>query len=111
MTGQALGLLALYLAAVLLCVKPLGLYMANVMEGRPIWPIRFGYRLESAIYKLCGVDPCTEMDWKLYAIALLVFNAVGALLVYALQRAQYWLPLNPEHFPGVSPDSSFNTAV
>jgi K+-transporting ATPase ATPase A chain len=111
MTGQSLGLLTFYLAVVLLCVKPLGLYMANIMEGRPIWPVRFGHRLESVIYKLCGVDSCAEMDWKLYAIALLVFNAVGALLVYALQRAQYWLPLNPEHFPGVSPDSSFNTAV
>ncbi len=51
------------------------------------------------------------MGWKHYAIALLVFNALGALLVYALQRLQYWLPLNPQHFAAVSPDSSFNTAV
>jgi len=111
MTGQSLGLLALYLAAALLCVKPLGLYIANVMEGRPIWPARMGARLEALIYRLCGIDPAAEMGWKRYAIALLVFNALGALLVYALQRLQYWLPLNPEHFTAVSPDSSFNTAI
>jgi potassium-transporting ATPase potassium-binding subunit len=111
MTGQSLGLFALYLAVALLCVKPLGLYMANVMEGRPIWPVRAGARLEALIYRLCGVDPGAEMGWKLYAIALLVFNALGALLVYALQRLQYWLPLNPQHFTAVSPDSSFNTAI
>lgn len=111
MTGQSLGLLALYLAVALLCVKPLGLYMANVMEGRPIWPVRAGARLEALIYRLCGVDPGAEMGWKVYAIALLVFNALGALLVYGLQRLQYWLPLNPEHFTAVSPDSSFNTAI
>jgi potassium-transporting ATPase potassium-binding subunit len=111
MTGQSLGLLALYLAVALLCVKPLGLYMANVMEGRPIWPVRAGARLEALIYRLCGVDPAEEMGWKLYAIALLVFNALGALLVYGLQRLQYWLPLNPQHLTAVSPDSSFNTAI
>ncbi|MGB6488239.1 MAG: potassium-transporting ATPase subunit KdpA [Steroidobacteraceae bacterium] len=111
MTGQSLGLLALYLAVALLCVKPLGLYMANVMEGRPIWPVRAGARLEALIYRLCGVDSGAEMGWKVYAIALLVFNALGALLVYGLQRLQYWLPLNPEHFTAVSPDSSFNTAI
>jgi K+-transporting ATPase ATPase A chain len=111
MTGQSLGLLALFLGVALLCVKPLGLYMANVMEGRPIWPVRAGARLEALIYRLCGVDPGAEMGWKVYAIALLVFNALGALLVYGLQRLQYWLPLNPEHLTAVSPDSSFNTAI
>jgi K+-transporting ATPase ATPase A chain len=111
MTGQSLGLLALFLAAAALCTKPLGLYMANVMEGRPIWPLRVGGRLESRVYRLCGIDPAQEMGWKRYAIALLVFNALGGLLIYGLQRLQYWLPLNPEHFSGVPPDSSFNTAV
>jgi len=111
MTGQSLGLLALFLAAVVLCAKPLGLYMATVMEGRPIWAVRVGQRVESLTYRLCGVDPGAEMGWKTYAIALLVFNGLGALLVYGLQRLQYWLPLNPEHFTAVSPDSSFNTAV
>ena len=111
MTGQSLGLLALYLAVALVCVKPIGLYMANVMEGRPIWPVRAGARLEASIYRLCGVDPREEMGWKLYVVALLVLNTLGALLVYGLQRLQYWLPLNPQHFTAVSPDSSFNTAI
>ena len=111
MTGQAVGLLALYLLIALICVKPLGLYMAHVMEGRPIWPFRAGGGLERLIYRLCGIDPAAEMGWKRYAVALLVFNGLGALLVYGLQRLQYWLPLNPQHFTAVSPDSSFNTAV
>jgi potassium-transporting ATPase potassium-binding subunit len=111
MTGQSLGLLALYLLIALLCVKPLGLYMGNVLEGRPIWPLRAGAGVERLIYRLCGIDPGEEMGWRHYTIALLVFNALGALVVYGLQRLQYWLPLNPEHFTAVSPDSSFNTAV
>jgi K+-transporting ATPase ATPase A chain len=109
--AQSLGPLALYLVVALACVKPLGLYVANVMEGRSIWALRAGRGVEALIYRLCGVDPGAEMGWKIYAIALLVFNALGALLVYALQRAQYWLPLNPQHFTAVSPDSSFNTAI
>ncbi len=111
MTGESWGLLALFLGVALLCVKPLGLYIANVMEGAPIWPLRAGSVLERLIYRLCGVDPAEEMGWKRYAVALLVFNALGALLLYALQRLQYWLPLNPQHFSAPSPDSAFNTAV
>jgi potassium-transporting ATPase potassium-binding subunit len=111
MTAASEILIIVYLAAVLLCVKPLGLYMANVMEGRPIWPLRLGAPLERWIYRLCGVDPAAEMGWKQYALALLVFNTLGALVVYTLQRLQLWLPLNPQHFANVSPDSAFNTAV
>ncbi|HTX24876.1 MAG TPA: potassium-transporting ATPase subunit KdpA [Steroidobacteraceae bacterium] len=111
MTGGFLALAAVFLAVVLLCVKPLGLYMARVMEGRPIWPVRLGAPLERLIYRLCAIDPQETMGWKRYALALLLFNALGALTVYGLQRLQLWLPLNPEHLPNVSPDSSFNTAV
>ncbi|HZT04762.1 MAG TPA: potassium-transporting ATPase subunit KdpA [Steroidobacteraceae bacterium] len=111
MTSSTLALVAVYLIVALVLVKPVGLYMANVMEGRPIWPLRLGASMERFIYRLCGTDPATEMSWKGYAIALIVFNAIGALAVYALQRLQLWLPLNPQHFANVSPDSSFNTAV
>ena len=111
MTPASLALIAVFLAVTLLCVKPMGLYITNVMEGRPIWPLRIGARVEGLIYRWCGVDPAAEMGWKKYAIALLLFNALGALAVYALQRLQLWLPLNPQQFPNVSPDSSFNTAV
>ena len=111
MTAASQILIVVYLAVALLCVKPLGLYMANVLEGRPIWVLRICAPLERWIYRLCGIDPAAEMRWKQYALALLVFNTSGALVVYGLQRLQQWLPLNPQHFANVSPDSSFNTAV
>ncbi|MGC8519738.1 MAG: potassium-transporting ATPase subunit KdpA, partial [Steroidobacteraceae bacterium] len=111
MTAQSWGLLALFLAVTLLAVKPLGLYMARVMEGEPMAGLRLPARLESRLYRLCGIDPAAQMGWKHYALALLVFNALGALLLYALQRLQGWLPLNPQHFGAPSADSAFNTAV
>ena len=111
MTAQSWGLLALFLAVTLLAVKPLGLYLARVMEGEPIAGLGAGARLEALIYRLCGIDPAAQMGWKRYALALLVCNALGALLLYALQRLQYWLPLNPQHLVGPAPDSAFNTAV
>jgi potassium-transporting ATPase potassium-binding subunit len=111
MTPASLALAAAFLGITLICVKPLGLYIAAVMEGRPIGPVRAGARFEALLYRLCGVDPAAPMDWKSYALALVVFNTAGALLVYGLQRLQLWLPLNPQHFANVSPDSSFNTAI
>lgn len=111
MTAQSWGLLALLLAVTLLAVKPLGLYMARVMEGEPVPGLGLGARFESWLYRLSGVDPAAQMGWKHYALALLVFNTLGVLLLYALQRLQGWLPLNPQHFGPPSADSAFNTAV
>jgi K+-transporting ATPase ATPase A chain len=81
------------------------------MEGAPIWPLRAGAALERLLYRAAGVDPAMETDWKRYAIGLILFNTLGALVVYGLQRLQAWLPLNPQGFANVSPDSSFNTAL
>ncbi len=111
MTALAATLVGLLLVVLLACVKPLGLYMADIFEGRPIWPLRALGGCERGIYRLCGIDPAAQMSWKQYALCLLLFNALGALALYALQRWQAWLPLNPQRFPGVSPGSSFNTAV
>jgi K+-transporting ATPase ATPase A chain len=111
MTPGAIAFIVVFFLLLLVSVKPFGLYMANVMEGRPIWPLRAGAGFEGLIYKLCGVDPTAQMGWKKYAVALIVFNTLGALAVYALQRLQVWLPLNPQQFANVSADSSFNTAV
>ncbi len=111
MTALAAALVGLFLVALLASVKPLGLYMANIFDGRPIWPLRALGGCERGIYRLCGIDPAAEMGWKQYALALLLLNALGALALYALQRWQAWLPLNPQKFPAVPPDSSFNTAV
>jgi len=111
MTAPSLALIAALVIAIVLLMRPLGLYIANVMQGKPIWPLRVGARLEACVYRLCGIDPAAETGWKHYAIALLVFNGLGALLVYLLQRFQLWLPLNPQQFANVTADSSFNTAV
>ncbi len=110
MTAATLTLVIVYLGILLLCIKPMGLYMSHVMAGTPIWPLRAGASLERLVYRAAGVD-VAEMDWKRYAISLLIFNTLGALVVYGLQRLQVWLPLNPQAFGNVSPDSSFNTAL
>jgi len=104
-------LLVAFLGIAVLCVKPLGSYIADVMEGRPSLALRAGGRFEAFLYRRCGVDWREEMFWKEYAIALLTFNVLGAAVVYALQRLQFYLPLNPQNFTAVSADSSFNTAV
>jgi K+-transporting ATPase ATPase A chain len=85
--------------------------MALVFADQPNKITRFGAGIENFIYRICGVRSNEEMDWRRYSLAMLVFNLVGLLAVYALQRVQQWLPLNPQHFAAVSPDSSFNTAV
>jgi len=104
-------MLSAFLGMTLLCVKPLGSYMAAVMEGKPNLATRVGGPVEGLLYRISGVDARNEMAWPQYAAALLLFNVLGAVIVYALQRLQFWLPLNPQHFPAVGPDSSFNTAV
>jgi potassium-transporting ATPase potassium-binding subunit len=111
MTAAAVALFVAFLLLVLAAAKPLGLYMANVFDGRAVWPVRVGAPLERAIYRLCGVAPTREMGWKEYAVGLLLFNALGALALYLLQRCQLWLPLNPQQFTNLSADSAFNTAV
>jgi K+-transporting ATPase ATPase A chain len=102
--------LAVFLIVLLLLVRPLGAYMAAVFEGRSA-VLRALAPIESGIYRLCRVNPAAAMDWRQYALALLLFNGLGALLLYALQRLQSWLPFNPQHFAPVSADSAFNTAV
>jgi len=111
MTASSALQLGLYLVVLLALVKPLGAYMARVYEGRPIGLDRvFGW-LERLVYRLAGVRPGAEMGWKTYAAAMLIFNFVGLLAVYLLQRIQGLLPLNPQGFGPVSADSAFNTAV
>ena len=111
MSSAALLQVGLYLAALLLLVKPLGSYMARVCEGRTGGVLRPLRAVEQAVYRLCRVNPAQEMHWKQYAVAMLVFNALGFVVLYVLQRVQGWLPLNPARLGPVSPDSAFNTAV
>ncbi len=111
MTPHAWLLLGLFLLVLLVLVKPLGIYIANVMEGRPSLALRVGGPIEAVIYRLCGVRKNEEMGWLRYALAILLFNGLGVFAVYALQRIQLWLPFNPQQMANVSPDSAFNTAV
>src|SRR6266568_3433380 len=110
MTGNG-SLQLLYLVVLLALAKPLGLYMARVYEGRAPGLEPVLGPLERLCYRCCGVRRTDEMGWKTYAGAMLLFNLVGLLVVYGLQRLQGILPLNPQQFGAVSPDSSFNTAV
>jgi len=103
--------LVFYVVVLIALAKPLGAYMARIYEDRPAVLNRIGAPVERLLYRVSGVDPAREMRWTEYAIAMLVFNFLGFLAVYALQRFQGVLPLNPQAFGAVSPDSSFNTAV
>ena len=102
--------LAIYLVVLLVLAKPLGSYMAGVFGDKPSRAHWLG-PIERLFYRIAGVNPQAEMGWKRYAVAVIVVNVLGALAVYALQRLQQWLPLNPQGFGAVTPDSSFNTAI
>ena len=101
----------IYLVVILALVKPLGSYMARVYGGERTFLHRVFEPVERFIYRLAGVRPDADMSWKEYALALLLFNVLGIVVVYALQRLQVWLPLNPMKFGPVTPDQAFNTAV
>ena len=103
--------IGLYLALTLLLVKPLGAYMAAVFSDAPNRIHRIGAPVERLLYRLSGIEPAEDMSWRRYAVAMLVFNVAGLLVVYLLQRTQQWLPLNPQGLDAVSADSSINTAI
>ncbi len=102
---------AIFLATVILLAKPLGTYMARVYEGKSAGLNVVLGPLERWIYRLSGIETETGMSWKGYAIAMMLFNGIGIVVVYTLQRLQAYLPLNPMSMPGVAPDLVFNTAV
>lgn len=103
--------LILYFGILLLLTKPLGTYMAKVYQGERLFLDPVLGPVERFLYRLSGIDPRSEMTWKTYAVAMLVFNIVGVIAVYLLQRLQGFLPLNPQGLGAVSPDSAWNTAV
>ncbi|AOY92096.1 potassium-transporting ATPase subunit KdpA [Cupriavidus sp. USMAA2-4] len=111
MSTEFLGLLALYLAILLAAAPFLGRYIRRAMEDGSYGLTAWGRPLERLLYRLGGVRPGAEMGWKQYAVAVIAFNLLGVVAVYALQRVQGLLPLNPQGFGAVSPDSAFNTAV
>jgi K+-transporting ATPase ATPase A chain len=102
---------AIFLGVLVLMAKPLGIYMARIFEGKSVVLNRWLAPFERLIYRLSGVDQEKGMEWKTYAMAMLLFNVIGLVTVYLLQRLQQFLPLNPMSMSAVSPDSAFNTAV
>src|SRR5436305_13810610 len=112
MTTNGLLQIAFYFVVLIALAKPLGAWMARVYEGKSLFGLdRVLGPVERLIYRLCGVRPEEEMDWKGYAFALLLFSVVSLIVLYLQQRLQQWLPLNPAKLGAVTPDSSFNTAA
>ncbi|MBC7717737.1 MAG: potassium-transporting ATPase subunit KdpA [Pseudorhodobacter sp.] len=110
LTLQMMLLLAAFMASVLLLALPMGRWLAALVHSdaasKSAWS-----RIPNAVLHACGAQPEREQSWREYTVALLVFNIIGVVAVYALQRLQGVLPLNPQGFAGVSPDSAFNTAI
>jgi len=103
--------IVLFMVVLLALAKPLGSFMAKVYQGEHTFLDRVLRPIERYIYRISDIDPKAEMDWKVYAIAMLIFNVLGLFFVYGLQRLQGILPLNPQGLGAVSADSSWNTAV
>ena len=100
-----------YFGTLLLLMKPLGSYMAKVYQRERLFMDPILGPVERFLYRLSGIDSRSEMTWKTYAVAMLLFNILGLIVVYLLQRLQGTLPINPQGLGAVSPDSAWNTAV
>ena len=97
----------LYFGVLLVLMRPVGAYMARLFNGE----LGFLRPVENAIYRMSGVDDGSEMNWRQYTVAMLLFSAVSLLLTYVIQRTQQWLPWNPQHFTAVEPNLAWNTAA
>jgi K+-transporting ATPase ATPase A chain len=111
MTAHSLVSMALFMLVLIALGVPLGNYMARVYQGEAAFAEKLLGPLERLFYRAAGIRPGQDMSWREYAGAVLLFNLVGILSVYLLQRLQGVLPLNPAHLPAVKPEVSFNTAV
>jgi K+-transporting ATPase ATPase A chain len=103
--------ITVFIAAILLLAKPMGVYMARVFEGRRTFLDPILRPCEKLLYRITGVRPEEEMGWASYAGAMLIFSAATLLLTYLVERLQHLLPLNPQHLPGVPSDLALNTAI
>ena len=111
MTGAGWFQIFLYFVAVLLLTKPMGIFLYRVFEKKATL-LDFALRpIEKLIYKATGIDEQKEMAWKEYGVAMLLFSGVSLVLLYLMERLQYWLPWNPQKFANVAPDLAWNTAV
>jgi K+-transporting ATPase ATPase A chain len=104
--------LGLFIGVLLFLTKPIGLYLVRVLDAEGKTFLDAGLKpVERLLYRLLGLDPKKEQDWKRYTLSLLVFSLVGLLFTYAILRLQHILPLNPQGFGPVNPDLAFNTAA
>lgn len=107
MTANGWLQFGVYFGVLLLLMRPMGIYLVRVFEGR----YRYLGPLERGIYRVSGIDAAREMSWRAYTAAMLVFSFVSLLVTYLIERAQYFLPWNPQHLPGVSALLAWNTAA
>jgi len=103
--------IGLFCLTILVCVKPLGSYMARLFEGERVFLSPLLAPAERGIYRACGIDPREEQHWTHYTLAMLTFSVAGFVSLYLLQRVQGFLPFNPQHLGAVAPDLAFNTSV
>lgn len=111
MTANGWFQFAFFSIVLLLTVRPVGSYLARVLERERTWLDPLLRPIERLIYKLCGVNADAEMNWREYAYAMLGFSAATLLLTYAVERLQQYLPWNPQHLAAVGPDLAWNTAA
>ncbi|MGJ0507577.1 MAG: potassium-transporting ATPase subunit KdpA [Methylocystis sp.] len=111
MTFVGWAQIALVLAAVIAAAIPLSAYITRVLAGERTFLSPILAPVERVFYKLSGVDPAREQSWLVYTMAMLAFSIIGFASLYALQRLQEYLPLNPQGFSGVPSDLAFNTSV
>jgi len=111
MTGTGWFQILLFLGVVLLVTKPMGVYLYRVFERKSTWLDPVLRPIERLIYRACGIDEKKEMKWTEYGVTMLVFSGVSMLLLYLIERAQLWLPWNPQKLANVGPDLAWNTAA
>ena len=111
MTANGWLQFALFFGVMLLLMRPLGLYMARVVEGQKTFLDPVLRPVERLLYRSCGIEADREMSWQQYSVAMLLFSLVSMLLTYLIERAQHFLPWNPQHLAGVAPALALNTAA
>ena len=111
MSSHDLFIIVLFIGILVAFTPLLGKWLANVLQGEPTWFSRLLGPVESCAYRMAGVDPSREMDWKKYLAAVLLFNAAGFLILFLSLLCQKWLPLNPAGTENMRWDIAFNTAV
>jgi K+-transporting ATPase ATPase A chain len=111
MTANGWFQIFLFVAAIFLLTKPLGIFIVRVFERQRTFLDPILRPFEKLIYSIAGVDENTEMRWTQYGIAMLVFSGISMVLLYLMERVQHLLPFNPQKLSAIAPDLAWNTAA